>query len=292
MERKLSEMANSVNRRSGVATVPRLQFHLRNGINSESPRGAELGLHTGTVLEAIRMQVIGRALLASVFVLGACAGGDKSSTKTDSTAMTSTTTTTTAAPAATDRPWAARQWPACVRLLVPLPQPARCACCWCRCRRAGNRQDGRREDDRRRKGLSLRSREHHGQGWRCDQVHERQRVARTTSASIPRRFRRAVQPQLGANMPGDHSMGALEGPLLLQPNETYVISFAKIPAGTYDYSLHAAPRARHEGRDHGSVVAARATDDSVRRDILGAKMLRHRRPLCHHPRVAECRQPS
>ncbi len=36
-------------------------------------------------------------------------------------------------------------------------------------------------------------------------------------------------------MPGDHSMGALEGPMLLQPNETYVISFAKIPPGTYDF---------------------------------------------------------
>ena len=47
------------------------------------------------------MQFIGRALLASVFVLGACAGGDKNATKTDSsTAMSSTTTTTTTTPAA------------------------------------------------------------------------------------------------------------------------------------------------------------------------------------------------
>lgn len=51
----------------------------------------------------------------------------------------------------------------------------------------------------------------------------------------PAKVPAAVQPQLGANMPGDKSMGALEGPLLLQPNETYTISFAKIPAGTYDY---------------------------------------------------------
>jgi len=45
----------------------------------------------------------------------------------------------------------------------------------------------------------------------------------------------AMQPQLAANMPGDHSMGPLEGPMLLQPNESYVVSFAKIPAGTYDF---------------------------------------------------------
>jgi plastocyanin len=48
-----------------------------------------------------------------------------------------------------------------------------------------------------------------------------------------------VQAQLGANMPGDHSMGPLESPLLLQPNETYTISFAKIPPGTYD--IHCTP---------------------------------------------------
>src|SRR4051812_38004346 len=59
-------------------------------------------MHTGTVLEATRMQVLGRALLASVFVLGACAGGDKNATKTDSTAVTSTTTTTTTPAATTD----------------------------------------------------------------------------------------------------------------------------------------------------------------------------------------------
>ena len=46
------------------------------------------------------MQFIGRALLASVFVLGACAGGDKNATKTDSSTAVSSTTTTTTTPAA------------------------------------------------------------------------------------------------------------------------------------------------------------------------------------------------
>jgi plastocyanin len=44
-----------------------------------------------------------------------------------------------------------------------------------------------------------------------------------------------VQTALAANMPGDHSMGALEGPLLIQPNETYTVSFANIPPGTYAF---------------------------------------------------------
>jgi len=42
----------------------------------------------------------------------------------------------------------------------------------------------------------------------------------------------AVKPQLSANMP--NQMSDLAGPLLIQPNATYTISFAKIPAGTYE----------------------------------------------------------
>lgn len=41
----------------------------------------------------------------------------------------------------------------------------------------------------------------------------------------------AVKPQLSANMP--NQMSDLAGPLLIQPNATYTISFAKIPPGTY-----------------------------------------------------------
>ena len=51
----------------------------------------------------------------------------------------------------------------------------------------------------------------------------------------------AVKAQLDANMPGQH-MGELSGPMLMQPNEGYVVSFAKIPAGKYDFNCvpHAA----------------------------------------------------
>jgi plastocyanin len=51
----------------------------------------------------------------------------------------------------------------------------------------------------------------------------------------------AVKAQLDANMPGTH-MGELSGPMVMQPNEAYTISFGKIPAGKYDYQCtpHAA----------------------------------------------------
>jgi plastocyanin len=50
-----------------------------------------------------------------------------------------------------------------------------------------------------------------------------------------------IKAQLDANMPGTH-MGELSGPMVMQPNEAYTISFAKIPAGKYDFQCtpHAA----------------------------------------------------
>jgi plastocyanin len=44
----------------------------------------------------------------------------------------------------------------------------------------------------------------------------------------------AVRAQLDANMPGQ-KMGEASGPMIMTPNEAYTISFAKIPAGKYDY---------------------------------------------------------
>jgi plastocyanin len=48
-----------------------------------------------------------------------------------------------------------------------------------------------------------------------------------------------VRAQLAANMPGEHALGPLDGPMLMQPNEGYTISFAKIKAGTY--AFHCTP---------------------------------------------------
>ena len=44
----------------------------------------------------------------------------------------------------------------------------------------------------------------------------------------------AAKAQLDANMPGQ-KLGELNGPMIMTPNEAYVISFAKVPAGKYDY---------------------------------------------------------
>ena len=50
-----------------------------------------------------------------------------------------------------------------------------------------------------------------------------------------------AKAQLNANMPGQH-MAEDSSPLLMQPNETYTISSAKVPVGKYDYNCtpHAA----------------------------------------------------
>ena len=44
----------------------------------------------------------------------------------------------------------------------------------------------------------------------------------------------AAKAQLDANMPGQ-KLGELNGPMIMTPNEAYTISFAKVPAGKYDY---------------------------------------------------------
>jgi plastocyanin len=44
----------------------------------------------------------------------------------------------------------------------------------------------------------------------------------------------AASAQLDANMPGQ-KMGPLSGPMVMQPNEAYPVSFGKVPPGKYDY---------------------------------------------------------
>jgi plastocyanin len=169
------------------------------------------------------MRFIGRTLLASVFVLGACAGGNKEANKTDSaTAMVSTATAATTTPAADSSAMAA---PA-AGTAAPAAGAAAAAPA------TGKTIDVKMIGDEK--------------GYRFEPANVTVKAGdaiRFTDVSggphnvgfDPAKIPPAVQPQLGANMPGDHSMGALEGPMLLQPNETYVVSFAKVPAGTYDF---------------------------------------------------------
>ena len=51
----------------------------------------------------------------------------------------------------------------------------------------------------------------------------------------------AAKSQLDANMAGQ-KMAEMSSPMLMQPNEAYTISFANVPAGTYEYQCtpHAA----------------------------------------------------
>ena len=51
----------------------------------------------------------------------------------------------------------------------------------------------------------------------------------------------AAKAQLDANMSGA-KMGELSSPMMMQPNEAYTVSFAKVPAGKYDFTCtpHAA----------------------------------------------------
>ena len=176
------------------------------------------------------MQFIGRALLASVFVLGACAGGDKNATKTDSsTAMSSTTTTTTTTPAATTDSSAAAASSAGAAT-APAAAPAGGAVAAAPA--TGKTIDVKMVGDEKGyrfepANISVKA----GDAIKFTNVSGGPHNVGFDPAKVPA----PVQAQLGANMPGDHSMGPLESPLLLQPNETYTISFAKIPAGTYDY---------------------------------------------------------
>ena len=63
----------------------------------------------------------------------------------------------------------------------------------------------------------------------------------------------AAKAQLDANMSGA-KMGELSSPMLMQPNEAYTISFAKVPAGKYDFTCTPHAAMNMKGVDHGSVV--------------------------------------
>jgi plastocyanin len=175
------------------------------------------------------MQFIGRALLASVFVLGACAGGEKSATKTDSsTAVTSTTTTTTTPAATTDT--SATAGAAAAPAGAPAGGAAAAAPATGKTvevKMVGDEKGYRFEPA----NITVKS----GDAIKFTNVSGGPHNVGFDPAKVPA----PAQAQLGANMPGDHSMGPLESPLLLQPNEAYTISFAKIPAGTYD--VHCTP---------------------------------------------------
>jgi plastocyanin len=180
------------------------------------------------------MQFIGRALLASVFVLGACAGGDKNATKTDSSTAAASTTTTTTTPSATTDSSATATPSAGAATAAPAGAPAAGAAAAApatgktvEVKMIGDEKGYRFEPAT----ITVKA----GDAIKFTNVSGGPHNVGFDPAKVPA----PVQAQLSANMPGDHSMGPLESPLLLQPNEAYTISFAKIPPGTYD--IHCTP---------------------------------------------------
>jgi plastocyanin len=179
------------------------------------------------------MQFIGRTLLAGVFVLGACAGGDKNATKTDSSTAVSSTTTTTTPAATTDSSASPSSGAAAAPAGAPAAGAAGAVAAapatgkTVEVKMIGDEKGYRFEPA----NITVKA----GDAIKFTNVTGGPHNVGFDPAKVPA----PVQAQLGANMPGDHSMGPLESPLLLQPNEAYTISFAKVPAGTYD--IHCTP---------------------------------------------------
>src|SRR4051812_45432947 len=142
------------------------------------------------------------ALVASAVVLGACGGGDKSGTTTDS-ATGAAPTTNTAAPATgtvAKAPATGKTWE--VKMIGD-----------------GTTYKFEPADITIKAGDNVR--------WTMVSGGPH------NVAFDPAEINAAAKPQLTANM--DQQMSELSGPLLQNANETYTISFANVPAGKYNY---------------------------------------------------------
>lgn len=148
------------------------------------------------------MRFNGLALIASVAVLGACSGGDKTETPTDSAAVVAApaTTTTPATGSVAKAPATGKTWE--VKMTGDGTtykfEPANITI------KAGDNV----------KFLMVSGGPHN-------------------VAFDPAEVMAAAKPQLMANM--DNQMSELSGPLLSNAGEAYEISFANVPAGKYNY---------------------------------------------------------
>ena len=142
------------------------------------------------------------ALVASAVVLGACSGGDKNGTPTDS-ATTATPAPTTAAPA------------------TGTAAAAPVTGTWHEVKMVGDGTNYKFEpaDITIKAGDKIR--------WTVVSMPPH------NVAFDPAQVTAAAKPQLQANMSG--TMSELTGPMLLNNGETYEISFANVPPGTYNY---------------------------------------------------------
>ena len=140
--------------------------------------------------------------LASAFILGACGGGD-SNTQTADTGAAAT-------PAGTDAGTTGATAAA-----APITGTTHTV------RMIGDAQ-GYRFDPAQ---LTIKA----GDGVKWEMVSGGPHNVAFDPAKVPA----AAKGQLSANMPDQ--MGELSSPMFMNTGETYTISFANIPAGTYDY---------------------------------------------------------
>jgi plastocyanin len=149
------------------------------------------------------MRFSGLALIASAVVLGACGGGDNAGTTTDSAV-----TTTPSTPAATT--------PA-TGTVAKAPATGKTV----EVKMLGDGTTYKFEPE----NITINA----GDNVKWTMVSG----GPHNVAFDPAEIQAAAKPQLMANM--DNQMSELSGPLLSNVGETYEISFANVPAGTYNY---------------------------------------------------------
>ena len=148
------------------------------------------------------MRFNGLALIASAVVLGACGGGDKNTTTTDTATTATTPATTTPAPTGTVAKAPATGKTVEVKMIGD-----------------GTTYKFEPAD------ITINA----GDNVKWVMVSMGPHNVAFDPAEIPA----AAKPQLMANMDGQ--MSELSGPLLSNAGDVYEISFANIPAGKYNY---------------------------------------------------------
>jgi plastocyanin len=172
------------------------------------------------------MRFTGLALVASAIVLGACGGDNKSNTNTDSVAAAGASAGSTSGAAGT--PGAAAT-PAAGDAAggaggAAAGGTAKAAAV------TGKTVDVKMiGDDKGYRFEPANVTVKAGDGIRFTMVSGGPHNVAFDPAQVPA----DVKSQLSANMP--NQMAELSSPLLVNPNETYTISFANVKAGTYDY---------------------------------------------------------
>jgi plastocyanin len=162
------------------------------------------------------MRFYGVALAASAIFLGACGGKDNKAADTTATAAPAATTTDTAAAASGAAATGAAATPAAgSATMAPITGKT------IEVKMIGDEKGYRFEPA----DVTVKA----GDGIKFINVSGGPHNAAFDPATVPA----AAKAQLSANMP--NQMAELSGPLLIQPNETYTISFAGVPAGKYPY---------------------------------------------------------